>query len=239
MKIRWFPNSWLVLQHEGRVIYIDPAWVQQHFLRYPGRVIFSRYPQPMDGLPEADLPLADLILITHAHKDHYKETTVDRLSKPETSILAPQALAGKFSIPVSVVRPGDERRIGRDLVRVVPAYNTPEGRSTRKQHRQGRGVGYVLERDGLRLYHAGDTDIIPEMRELGPIDIAFLPVGGTYTMDVKEAAEAAALIKPRKAVAMHFLKADPRQFVLALQAIDPGIEAVVPRVGQVVHDDGT
>lgn len=107
MKVRWSASSWLLVQSPGHVIYIDPAWIPKNFLRYPGRLIFSRYPQPMDGLPEADLPLADLIVITHAHKDHYKQPTVERLIKPETVILAPERLAGTFSIAVSVVQAGD------------------------------------------------------------------------------------------------------------------------------------
>jgi L-ascorbate metabolism protein UlaG (beta-lactamase superfamily) len=74
------------------------------------------------------------------------------------------------------------------------------------------------------------------MRHLGSIDVAFLPVGGTFTMDADEAAQAAALIRPRTAVAMHFLRSDPQRFVHALQAIDPRIEALVPRIGQCVFD---
>jgi L-ascorbate metabolism protein UlaG (beta-lactamase superfamily) len=145
-------------------------------------------------------------------------------------------LRGKFSVPITEFRAGDQMQFGWASVRAVPAYNTPAGRSSRKQHRPGDGLGYVVEVAGWRLYHAGDTDLIPEMGELGPIDSAFLPVGGVYTMDATEAAEAAALVRPKQAVAMHFLNADPQAFRQAVHSLDPAIEVVIPVTGQVVSN---
>lgn len=96
---------------------------------------------------------------------------------------------------------------------VVHAYNTPEGRSTRKQHKRGQSVGYVLSIDGITVYHAGDTDLIPEMGQLPAIDAAFLPVGGTFTMDAEEASSAVSVIRPRLAVPMHYRsRADAETF---------------------------
>lgn len=96
----------------------------------------------------------------------------------------------------------------------MPSRNTPEGRSTRKQHKPGECVGYVLSAGGRRIYHAGDTDLLPEMADLGAIDVAFLPVGGTFTMDAEEAVEAAQVIGAKLTVPIHFRKeSDAAAFV--------------------------
>jgi L-ascorbate metabolism protein UlaG (beta-lactamase superfamily) len=100
----------------------------------------------------------------------------------------------------------------------VDAYNTQQGSSTRKVHHKGNGVGYVLSIGGKRIYHAGDTDLIPEMKTLGGVDLAMLPIGGTFTMDTKEAVEAALVIKPNAVIPMHCKKADPLDFKFRIEA---------------------
>ncbi len=215
MKLRWFPNSWVLVEAASKVVYIDPAWIQKNFLKYPGHVVYSHWPDPMDGLPDPELHKADYIFVSHAHQDHYKAVTIARLRKASTRVFGPATLVGKVD-GVEIVEPGAQLRLEGVHVEVVHAYNTPEGRSTSKQHKRGESVGFVVEAGGRRLYHAGDTDVIPEMRDLGGIDVAMLPVGGTFTMDAQEAVEAARIINPRLVVPMHFMGADPTVFMRLL-----------------------
>lgn len=212
ISITWFPPSWLLIKTKDRVIYIDPAWIQKNFDKYPKKIIFSHYPDPMDGLPEADLPKADIILVTHNHQDHIKTATLNRLVKKDTLIFAPSKCAELIGRPFEEVKPNEERKVEEIKIKAVYAYNTPTGHSTRKVHHKGECVEYLLTIDGKTIYHAGDTDVIPEMKELGKVDMAFLPIGGTFTMNIREAAQAASIIKPGIVVPMHFLKAKPDAF---------------------------
>ena len=143
---------------------------------------------------------ADIILITHEHHDHCSPEDVQKILWPDTIIVAPADCAKKLSGHVKVVKPGDKLSIMGIEIEVVPAYNT-----NKQFHTKDRGwVGYIFAVNNKRLYLAGDTDLIPEMKTLKNIDIAFLPVSGTYVMTAEEAAEAAIMIKPKKAIPMHY-----------------------------------
>lgn len=203
--ITWYPPSWLLIKTKDKIIYIDPAWVQSNFRSYPPKIIFSHYPEPMDGLPEKDLPKADVILVTHHHQDHIKTATINRLSTTKTEIYATKHCAKLVGRKYIIVKPGDTFDLGWLKVSVVFAYNTIEGHSTRKVHHKGECVGYVLTIDKKTIYHAGDTDVIKEMSDLGKIDVAFLPVGGTFTMDTGEAVQAIKQIRPKYFIPMHYL----------------------------------
>jgi L-ascorbate metabolism protein UlaG (beta-lactamase superfamily) len=148
-------------------------------------------------------PKADLILCTHSHFDHYDEKSIQLLSKKETEVL----VGGQN------IKEDEEKELEGIKIKAVPAYNLKK-----PFHPRGQGVGFVIEIAGYKIYHAGDTDAVPEMAELkNQIDLALLPIGGTYTMDVNEAVEAVKMIKPKIVIPMHYgtlkeTKANPEEF---------------------------
>jgi L-ascorbate metabolism protein UlaG (beta-lactamase superfamily) len=141
----------------------------------------------------------DIVLITHEHYDHCSPEDIEKISGPHTVIVAPRDCAAKLKGTVRVARPGDVMEVQGIKVEAVPAYNTDK-----KFHTRERGwVGYIFTANGLRIYIAGDTDYIPEMKRIRA-DIALLPVSGTYVMTAEEAARAALDIKPKVAIPMHY-----------------------------------
>jgi L-ascorbate metabolism protein UlaG (beta-lactamase superfamily) len=228
--IKWFPPSWFQLRAIDKTIYIDPAYLRTYFTNYPKKIEFSTWPDPIDGLPE-ELDKADLILVTHDHKDHGKDVTVNRLRREDTLVIGPGRCTKKLGSYISVIEPGEEINHGDIRIKAVDAYNTKQGHSTRKVHHKGYGVGYLITIQGKTIYHAGDTDFIPEMTELGSVDLALLPIGGTFTMDIEEAVEAALVIRPKIVIPMHRSKADPQEFRNELEA-KSDIKVVPLRIGE-------
>lgn len=210
ISIKWFPPSWCQISTQGKIIYIDPAYLKTYYKNHPKKIEFSTWPDPIDGLPE-ELEKADLILVTHHHKDHCKRVTVVRLRRPETTIIAPASCVKELGDNIKRIQPGEKYNFENLVIEAVHAYNTEQGNSTRKQHKKGKGVGYLIKMDGKTIYHAGDTDFIPEMRQLGQVDVALLPVGGRFTMDIAEAAEAIMAIRPQVVIPMHMFKANPQK----------------------------
>ena len=151
------------------------------------------------------LPKADLILITHDHHDHCSPHDVAKLAKDDTVIVTIAAAAQKLKGDVRLVKPGESLVVQGIPIETVPAYNVNKFRSPGVPfHPKESGhVGFIITVGELRIYHAGDTDVIPEMDDI-QADVALLPVGGTYTMTADEAAEAANRIKPKVAIPMHW-----------------------------------
>jgi L-ascorbate metabolism protein UlaG (beta-lactamase superfamily) len=142
---------------------------------------------------------ADLILITHEHHDHFSANDVKKLLKPETTIVTIGVVARQLKGDVRTVKPGDTLTVKGITIEAVPAYNP-----AKQFHPKAAGhVGFIITAGGRRIYHAGDTDAIPEMASIHA-DVALLPVGGKFTMTASEAAQAANLIKPQVAVPMHW-----------------------------------
>ena len=176
-RFTWFKQSAYLWRGDGVAVYIDPWGVT------------------------TDDP-ADVIFITHAHFDHFSVEDIDKIRKGDTKIFAPADIANELSGDVVPVAPGDSVQFGAISGQAVHAYNTAEERLD-NHPKSNKWVGYVLTLDGTTYYHAGDTDHAPELDEI-KTDVAFVPIGGTYTMDVTEAAGLVKTIKPRLAVPMHY-----------------------------------
>ncbi|MFZ5776023.1 MAG: MBL fold metallo-hydrolase [Thermodesulfobacteriota bacterium] len=173
--LEWLGHDSFLLRAGGRHIYLDPF-----------------------RLPEG-LPPADLICITHEHFDHCSPEDVAKIRTPATVVVTEPQSAAKLSFPCTVLAPGGHAEAAGIAIEAVAAYNT-----NKQFHPQAnRWIGFILTVDGVRLYHAGDTDHIPEMRAI-KADIALLPVSGTYVMTAEEAVAAALEINPQVAIPMHF-----------------------------------
>lgn len=172
---------------------------------------------------------ADIILITHEHFDHFDRAKIKELLKPGTEVIIPPGCASGLDCKFRIIREDETIELDSVKVTAVPAYNVNKFRTGKIPfHAKGEGFGYVVEMDEKRIYHAGDTDFIPEMKKV-KADIAMLPIGGTYTMDCKEAAEAANTIKPSFVIPMHYntineTRADPEEFA---KLVNKSIKVVV------------
>jgi len=146
-----------------------------------------------------DLEPADVICITHEHHDHCSPEDVARIRREDTVVVAAENCRGMLDGDVRYVKAGDTVTIGELTIEAIPAYNV-----SKKFHpREAGGVGYVLTVDGTTIYHAGDSDPIPEMEGL-EVDIAMLPVSGVYVATADEAVEAANKIRPKLVIPMHY-----------------------------------
>lgn len=147
---------------------------------------------------------ADYILITHGHHDHLSTQDVAKLARADTVVVCPATCAQELSNVVAAkqiktIAPGDALQLGAAKVEAVPSYNT-----NKPNHPKSAGnLGFIIELAGRRIYHAGDTDLIPEMADIR-CDVALLPIGGTYTMNAAEAVQAAERIRPQVVVPMHW-----------------------------------
>jgi L-ascorbate metabolism protein UlaG (beta-lactamase superfamily) len=163
------------------------------------------------------LPKADVILITHQHRDHLDAKAVSQIRKDDTVALLTQQCA--VSVDGRVVKNGDSLAVAGVSVRVVPAYNIVHKRDSGEPfHPKGEGNGYVMTFADVTVYVAGDTENIPEMAALkGKVDIAFLPVNLPYTMDAAMAVDAARTIAPKILYPYHYSDDEVKKLVQLLQ----------------------
>ncbi len=175
---------------------------------------------------------ADLILVTHSHTDHCNPSKINQVREAETVVIAPADCASKIGKNVKTLKPGEETKVNGITVKAVDAYNYKRFRSPGNPfHPRGFGVGYLITVDGKTVYHAGDTDFIPEMRQLGHVDVALVPSGDTYTMDNAEAASAAVAINPKAAIPMHRWKTNPEEFKNKVEA-DSKVRVLILHEGE-------
>lgn len=195
VRITIINHATMMVEGGGQVIHVDPVGAQRY----------------------AALPQADVILVAHAHGDHLDAAAVEKLKKPATVVLGPEAVA-KALPGTTVIRNGESRQVGRWRIEAVPAYNLTRGTF----HPKGDGNGYVLTFGDKRFYIAGDTENIPELAALKNIEAAFLPVNLPYTMTPEEAAAAARVIRPRYVYPYHSRGSDLSVMSKALEG--SGIE---------------
>jgi L-ascorbate metabolism protein UlaG (beta-lactamase superfamily) len=210
--LQWLGHSGFRIVTPSATIYIDPYRASQG-------------------------PKADVILVTHGHYDHFSLQDVERLSHERTCLVAPAAVAERASGHVSSIAPGEElelESVPGVEVTAVAAYNTSKrDRDGRLFHpREAGWVGFDLNIRGERLYHSGDTDVIPEMDGVVGVDVALLPVSGVYVMTASEAAEAARRIQPEVAIPMHWGEhIGTREDAEAFAERAPGKVRLLERVG--------
>lgn len=178
--IFWVGHACFYIKAKGTTIFIDPFKVS-------------------DTVTEK----ADILLLTHAHFDHTSKEDINRVIKPDTRIIASQKCLDQNEHKHELSKPGFKIEVNGISIEAVRAYNSKTER-LQFHPKQENWVGYIIDTGDLRIYHAGDTDNIPEMSELKDIDVALLPMGGTYTMTLDEAAEAAKSINPKTVVPMHY-----------------------------------
>jgi L-ascorbate metabolism protein UlaG (beta-lactamase superfamily) len=178
--IHWYGQSAFRIEDSTRQIFIDPF-----------------------KLPDNIDTKADIILITHGHYDHFSPDDIEKIRTKETIIITTQDVAEKLQGNkgnIFTLKPDQTIESGNIKISAVPAYNL-----NKKFHpKENNWVGFVIRLgNGLIIYHAGDTDAIPEMKNI-KTDIALVPVGGTYTMTAQEAAEIINIMQPKVSIPMHY-----------------------------------
>lgn len=175
---------------------VEITWLGHASFKIEGEKNFKVYIDPwkIEGKDKADL-----VLLTHSHYDHLSSEDVKKIQDEATQILVSADATDKLEGSVRGVRPGEDISVKNVRVRTTPAYNV-----NKSYHPKQNGwVGYILEIDGVSIYHSGDTDFISEMENIKP-DVALLPIGGTYTMDVEDALKAVKTLHPQLVIPMHY-----------------------------------
>jgi L-ascorbate metabolism protein UlaG (beta-lactamase superfamily) len=183
LKVTVLGHASLMFQFDGKTIHVDPFGKMADYSK---------------------LPKADLVLITHEHPDHLDLDALAKIKTEKTKLVGSAKVAEKVKDAV-IMNNGDTKTVEGLEIRAVPAYNIVHKRDTGQPfHPKGAGNGYVIKFGDKQVYVAGDTEPIPEMKDLQDIEVAFLPVNLPYTMTGKMAAEAIQTIKPKIAYAYHY-----------------------------------
>jgi len=200
----------LMVEFNGKIIHVDPVLRMGDY---------------------ETMPKADILLITHHHGDHFDLNAIDMLSKPDTKLVAThKCMENAEGLKGLVMGNGDSRTVAGIPIRAVPAYNIKHKRDNgQPYHPKGEGNGYILEM-GEKIYVAGDTENIPEMKRLEDIDVAFLPMNLPYTMSPEMAAKAALTVRPEILYPYHFGKSETSRLVDLLKD-HPEIEIRIRDMG--------
>jgi len=206
--VQWLGHSSVKVWTDDCIVYVDPQ---------------SLSISPHD---------ATFVCVTHTHGDHYSRSDIARVSNDQTQFIGPPDVVSQYGSGLSIA-PWQTMEFDFVDIEAVPSYNT-----NKPNHPKSRNwLGYIIELGGKRIYVAGDTDLIDEMKMLGDINVAFLPAGGTYTMNATEAAEATEYIKPDLAIPYHWGRnvgtlADAQRFAELARC-----PAMVLAVGETISSD--
>jgi len=196
LSIAFIGHGTLMFNYAGKVIQVDPV------------SMYADY---------STLPKADVILVTHEHGDHLDAKAIQAASKPDTTVIVNAASAKNLPDAV-VMKNGDTKTVAGIGIEAVPAYN-PE----KQFHPKGNGNGYVLTFGDKRVFVAGDTENVPEIKALKNIDIAFLPMNLPFTMNPEQVADTAKAMRPKILYPYHYGNTDPNLLVNLLKD-EKGIE---------------
>ncbi|MGC9130719.1 MAG: MBL fold metallo-hydrolase [Pyrobaculum sp.] len=211
LSISWLGHDSFRVVGEGAVLYIDPYQLQ------------------------VGEPKADVILVTHEHFDHCDPPSIQRVLKPSTVVVAPRIAkpcVSKAARNVLEISPGESREVGPVRVTAFPAYNLNKFRDPARgvvfHPREDGRVAYLVEWGGVRLFHAGDSDFVPEFRQV-VADVVFVPVSGVYVMTPQEAAEFVNAVVPKVAIPMHYgsIVASRREAEEFKKLVRPEVQVVV------------
>jgi L-ascorbate metabolism protein UlaG (beta-lactamase superfamily) len=190
LKITFIGHGTLMFAYQGKIVHVDPVGNMADYSK---------------------LPKADVILITHEHGDHFDPKAISQIRQEHTAILLTKLCADRLGSG-TVMKNGDVQTVAGLKVEAVPAYNL-----NKSFHPKGQGNGYVITFGKTRVYVAGDTENIPEMKDLKDIDIAFLPMNLPYTMTPEQVADAARMIQPKILYPYHYGQTDPTALVKLLK----------------------
>ena len=175
VEITWIHHASFRLTGGEQVVYVDPWKIA------------------------SDSHDADVVLVSHSHFDHFSREDIEKVSGPDTVVVAPADTVSQLGAGQAIA-PGQDVQVGDVAIHAVPAYNVEKA-----YHPRDNGwIGAVITIDSTKVYYAGDTDLIDEMSDLGDVDVALLPVGGTYTLDAPEAARACEAIECAIALPYHW-----------------------------------
>ena len=205
MKISWLKHAAFKIEtQDNKIIYIDPYQLSK------------------------DEQKADIIICSHEHGDHFDEDSIRKISKDSTILLGPESISSKLSkFNGKGLKLYEPFKIENIIIELYPAYNIKRMRKKNEPFhpKERKWAGVLIEAEGKKVYHAGDTERIPEMKDLASkeIDVAMLPCGGTYTMDFEESAEAAVDINPKIVIPMHNWNANLKEYEEVVHKKNPNI----------------
>ncbi len=205
LEITFLGHGTLMFDYDGTIVHLDPV---------PEQADYSQ------------LPRADLVLVTHEHRDHLNPGLIEELLSDDGEVVANPASREQLSRGIGLAN-GESVTVKEIGITAIPAYNTTPERA--HHHPKGRDNGYLLDFAGFSVYVAGDTEPIPEMSRLGRIDVAFLPVNYPFTMTVTQATEAARVVSPQVLYPYHYGETMVSELVKALEG-EPSIEVRLRRL---------
>ena len=209
MIIKWYPRSWIQITSANLSICFDPSFLISNYKKHEYITLSDNED---DYLPIGAVQ-CNYIFLTHTHKDHYKFETLNRIAHNKSLVISPEMINELYIERTVLVKPGEKLTYPGLKIDVVPSYNCENGSSTKKVHKRDKCVGYIINIEGKRLYISGDTDYIPEMDSFKQIDIAFLPIGGTFTMNKEEVIQCLKVLKPNIFIPVHHLLENPESLV--------------------------